>query len=129
MASRHSLLFIGIIAIVIATGVVNAMDADGAVNMAAAVAHAASSAATVSGSATPYANGYAVYRNVRFYGARGDGVTDDTAAIIRALTAARADQGSNVPYGPGVTYSASTKTPAYVFFPIGTYLITNTLPV
>jgi len=28
------------------------------------------------------------YRNVRWYGAHGDGVTDDTAAFMQALTCA-----------------------------------------
>lgn len=54
--------------------------------------------------------------NVRWFGAVGDGVTDDTAAITNALyyAAKRSD---------GTTNAGG------VFFPAGTYLVTNTLPV
>jgi len=58
------------------------------------------------------------------YGAKGDGVTDDTVAIIRAITEGRADKGP----GP-TTYSASTKSPAVVYFPPGTYMVSQTLPL
>lgn len=74
-----------------------------------------------------YAQSYTVQRNVKDYGAKGNGVTDDTAAIILALTEGRGDN-PNAPYG-STTYSSSTKTPAYVFFPGGTYIVTETLPV
>lgn len=67
-----------------------------------------------------------VYRDVRSYGATGNGVTDDTQAIINALTEGRGDTDANY---PSTTYSSSTQKPAYVFFPSGTYLVTQTLPV
>lgn len=35
---------------------------------------------------------------------------------------------ANAPYGQ-TTYSESTQHPAYVYFPSGTYLVTETLPV
>ncbi|KAI0732077.1 exo-beta-1-3-glucanase [Fomitopsis betulina] len=65
----------------------------------------------------PYASSpssYSVYRNVKDYGAAGDGVTDDTAAINSAISS-----GSRCGDGCG----SSTTTPAVVFFPQGTYVI------
>ncbi|KAL0489416.1 glucan 1,3-beta-glucosidase [Acrasis kona] len=70
---------------------------------------------------------YQVERNVRDYGARGDGVTDDSDAIIRALTEERGDNPRAV--FPNANYPATTARAAYVFFPAGTYLVTKTLPV
>jgi hypothetical protein len=68
-----------------------------------------------------------ITRNVKDYGARGDGNTDDSDAIILALTQGRGDN-PNAPYGQ-TTYSSSTKHPAYVYFPAGTYKVTKPLPV
>ncbi|KAK4096079.1 glycoside hydrolase family 55 protein [Parathielavia hyrcaniae] len=63
----------------------------------------------------PFAgSGYEVFRNVKDYGAKGDGVTDDTEAINRAIS-----DGSRC--GPGCT--GSTKTPGLVYFPPGTYMV------
>ncbi|KAF2016131.1 glycoside hydrolase family 55 protein [Aaosphaeria arxii CBS 175.79] len=59
--------------------------------------------------------GYKVWRNVKDYGAKGDGVTDDSDAINRAI----ADQDR---CGPWVCDS-STDSPAVVYFPSGTYVI------
>jgi glucan 1,3-beta-glucosidase len=56
------------------------------------------------------------FRNVKAFGARGDGVTDDTAAILAALTSGRQ---------PIFT----TATPAAVYFPPGTYIVSASLPV
>ncbi len=65
--------------------------------------------------AAPFADpGYKVFRNVRDYGAKGDGVTDDTAAINRAIS-----DGNRC--GPGCT--GSTKTPGLIYFPPGTYMV------
>ncbi|MCJ1329567.1 hypothetical protein MMC10_006247 [Thelotrema lepadinum] len=59
---------------------------------------------------------YAVFRNVRDFGAKGDGTTDDTAAINKAITDGnRCGQGCD----------SSTTTPAMVFFPSGTYLVSK----
>ncbi|KAM7215199.1 glycoside hydrolase [Rhypophila decipiens] len=57
---------------------------------------------------------YKTFRNVKDYGAKGDGKTDDTAAINRAIS-------DNGRCGPGCT--GSTKEPATIFFPSGTYIV------
>ncbi|RDW84364.1 hypothetical protein BP6252_01954 [Coleophoma cylindrospora] len=63
-------------------------------------------------------SGYTVYRNVKDYGAKGDGIADDTAAINAAISAGgRCGQGC----------SSSTTTPAVVYFPAGTYLISSSI--
>jgi glucan 1,3-beta-glucosidase len=62
-------------------------------------------------------SGYTVFRNVKDYGAKGDGVTDDTAAINAAISAGgRCAPGS---------CASSTTTPALVYFPAGTYIIST----
>jgi pectate lyase-like protein len=61
-------------------------------------------------------NGYKVFRNVKDYGAKGDGKIDDTAAIDRAMK----DQGRC-----GENCGASTIKPAIVYFPSGTYLVST----
>ncbi|KAI0199632.1 glycoside hydrolase family 55 protein [Astrocystis sublimbata] len=58
---------------------------------------------------------YKVFRNVRDYGAKGDGTTDDTDAINKAVTD-----------GPGRCIDkcdSRTTHPAIVYFPSGTYLV------
>jgi len=55
-----------------------------------------------------------VFRNVKDFGAVGDGTTDDTAAINNAIT-----QGNRC----GQNCDSSTVTPALVYFPPGTYAI------
>lgn len=67
----------------------------------------------------PNPDNYTVFRNVKDFGARGDGVTDDTAAIQRAVV-----QGNRC--GPSACES-STNTPAIVYFPEGTYLISSSI--
>ncbi|KAJ5138320.1 Pectin lyase fold/virulence factor [Penicillium bovifimosum] len=64
-------------------------------------------------------SGYKVFRNVKDYGAIGDGVTDDTAAINAAISAGGR-------FGPASRQS-STTTPAIVYFPSGTYLISSSI--
>ncbi|KAI9844659.1 MAG: hypothetical protein M1838_002078 [Thelocarpon superellum] len=59
---------------------------------------------------------YQVFRNVKDYGATGDGTTDDTAAINNAISA-----GSRC----GLGCDSSTTTPALVYFPAGTYLVST----
>ncbi|KAM0259874.1 hypothetical protein ACHAQJ_003119 [Trichoderma viride] len=66
----------------------------------------------------PYsgASGYQIYRNVQDFGATGDGVHDDTAAINAAMS-------SGNRCGSGC--DSSTTTPAIVYFPPGTYLVSS----
>lgn len=58
---------------------------------------------------------YQVFRSVKDFGAVGDGVTDDTAAINAAISS-----GSRL---SPASRRTSTVTPAVVYFPAGTYLI------
>ncbi|KAK1975526.1 glucan 1,3-beta-glucosidase [Colletotrichum cereale] len=62
---------------------------------------------------------YKVFRNVKEFGAKGDGVTDDTAAINLAIS-------SGQRCGPG-TCKGETTSPATVYFPPGTYLISGSI--
>jgi glucan 1,3-beta-glucosidase len=59
---------------------------------------------------------YTIFRNVQTYGAKGDGTTDDTDAINSAI----ADQNR---CGQGC--DSSTITPAIIYFPPGTYLVSK----
>jgi glucan 1,3-beta-glucosidase len=60
---------------------------------------------------------YVVFRNVKDYGAKGDGKTDDTAAINKAIS-----DGNRC--APG-SCSSSTTSPALVYFPNGTYIVSS----
>ncbi|GJJ12295.1 hypothetical protein Clacol_006536 [Clathrus columnatus] len=60
---------------------------------------------------------YKVFRNVKDYGAVGDGVTDDTDAINKAIA-----DGNRCGLGQ---CDSSTLTPAVVYFPSGTYLVSS----
>ncbi|KAK3307184.1 pectate lyase superfamily protein-domain-containing protein [Chaetomium strumarium] len=65
----------------------------------------------------PYApSGYPVWRNVRDYGARGDGVTDDTQAIMRAV-----EDGGRC----GLLCGSTSVLGGVVFFPAGTYMVSS----
>lgn len=65
----------------------------------------------------PYAiPNYRVFRSVKDFGAVGDGVNDDTDAINAAIS-------SGNRCGPGC--DGSTTTPALVYFPPGTYLVSR----
>ncbi|KAK3058591.1 hypothetical protein LTR09_000155 [Extremus antarcticus] len=67
----------------------------------------------------PNPSNYTVFRNVKDFGAVGDGVTDDTAAIQLAIS-------SGGRCAPG-SCASSTVTPAVVYFPAGTYLISASI--
>ena len=62
---------------------------------------------------------YQVFRNVKDFGAVGDGVADDTAAINSAIS-------SGGRCAPGACGSTTT-TPAVVYFPPGVYLISASI--
>ncbi|KAK0748997.1 glycoside hydrolase family 55 protein [Schizothecium vesticola] len=69
----------------------------------------------------PNGNNWTVFRNVKDYGAKGDGTTDDTAAIQRAITTGNsASTRETGRFG-------STGQPAVVYFPVGTYLVKATI--
>lgn len=65
----------------------------------------------------PNSRGYQVFRNVKDFGARGDGVTDDTNAINAAISAGNRCAGGGC--------ESSTITPAVIYFPRGTYLVSR----
>jgi glucan 1,3-beta-glucosidase len=61
---------------------------------------------------------FKIFRNVKDFGAKGDGTTDDTAAINAAIsTGNRCGQGCD----------SSTVTPALIYFPPGTYMVSKPL--
>ncbi|KAL2801662.1 pectate lyase superfamily protein-domain-containing protein [Aspergillus granulosus] len=62
-------------------------------------------------------SGYTVLRNIKDFGAKGDGVTDDTDAINEAISSG--DRSGQACY-------SSTTTPAIVYFPVGS---PNSLPI
>ncbi|KAF2671371.1 pectin lyase-like protein [Microthyrium microscopicum] len=62
---------------------------------------------------------YQIWRNVKDFGAKGDGVTDDAPAINAAIR-------SGNRCAPGVCNSTTT-TPALVYFPAGTYIIGSSI--
>ncbi|OAX78460.1 hypothetical protein ACJ72_07232 [Emergomyces africanus] len=59
---------------------------------------------------------YQLYRNVKDFGAKGDGTTDDTEAINKAIST-----GDRC----GLGCDSSTVTPAIVYFPAGTYVVSK----
>ncbi|KAJ7871389.1 exo-beta-1,3-glucanase [Mycena olivaceomarginata] len=67
---------------------------------------------------------YQVFRNVKDFGAKGDGVTDDTAA--ETPDSAAITLGNRCSGGAAVCNS-TTVTPAVVFFPQGTYLVSDSI--
>ncbi|EON68919.1 hypothetical protein W97_08177 [Coniosporium apollinis CBS 100218] len=67
----------------------------------------------------PNPSSYQTFRNVKDFGAKGDGVTDDTAAINLAIS-------SGGRCAPG-TCGSSTVTPAVVYFPAGTYVVSSSI--
>jgi glucan 1,3-beta-glucosidase len=67
-------------------------------------------------------NSWVVFRNVKDYGAKGDGTTDDTAAIQKAI-----DTGDSSGSRATGSKFGMTGQPAVVYFPAGTYSIKSTI--
>ncbi|PCH36899.1 glycoside hydrolase family 55 protein [Wolfiporia cocos MD-104 SS10] len=65
----------------------------------------------------PDPSSYQVFRNVKDFGAVGDGVADDTEAINAAMSMGGRCGGGNC--------ESSTLTPAIVYFPRGTYKVSS----
>ncbi|KAJ7500847.1 exo-beta-1,3-glucanase [Mycena galericulata] len=63
----------------------------------------------------PNSTTYQVFRNIKDFGAKGDGITDDTVAINAAISTGNRCGGGSCP--------SSTTTPAIVFFPRGEYVV------
>ena len=76
------------------------------------------------GTSPTIANGknWTVFRNVRDYGAKGDGTTDDTATIQRAI-----DTGDSSGSRAKGSQFGMTGQPAVVYFPSGTYSVSSTV--
>ncbi|RYP69856.1 hypothetical protein DL771_005867 [Monosporascus sp. 5C6A] len=73
---------------------------------------------------SPFApEGYQFFRNVKDFGAVGDGVTDDTAAINRAMSSF--SQFNQDDSRCGLECGSSSVLNAVVYFPPGTYLVTK----
>ncbi|PKS09514.1 hypothetical protein jhhlp_004131 [Lomentospora prolificans] len=62
---------------------------------------------------------YQVFRNVKDFGAVGDGVTDDTEAINKAISSGQRCAPQEC--------KQSTTSPAVVYFPSGTYLVSGSI--
>ncbi|TVY68952.1 Glucan endo-1,3-beta-glucosidase [Lachnellula suecica] len=70
----------------------------------------------------PNGKNWTVFRNVKDYGAKGDGTTDDSAAIQKAINTGDSSGTRNT----GSVFG-STGQPAVVYFPAGTYLVKSPL--
>ncbi|OQO05758.1 hypothetical protein B0A48_09852 [Cryoendolithus antarcticus] len=76
---------------------------------------------TRQGSTWGNSGSYNIYRNVKDFGARGDGTTDDTNAINEAISSSKGNaRCGNDPY-----CDSSTTTSAIVYFPAGTYRVSS----
>ncbi|KAK8189827.1 pectate lyase superfamily protein-domain-containing protein [Phyllosticta capitalensis] len=101
------------------SGVASAVS--GGVNAAATAAVSSSSSYWVAnierqGQVAYGSSDYQIFRNVKDFGAVGDGSTDDTAAINKAISSGgRCGKGCD----------STTVTPAIIYFPAGTYVVSK----
>jgi glucan 1,3-beta-glucosidase len=68
-------------------------------------------------------NKYQIFRNVKDFGARGDGVTDDTDAINHAISESNGAAIGRCGHDPWC--DSTTVAPAIVYFPKGTYKVST----
>ena len=66
---------------------------------------------------------YKIFRNVKDYGAKGDGSSDDTEAINRAISDAEGAAVQRCGHDPWC--DSTTIAPAIVYFPQGTYVVSK----
>jgi glucan 1,3-beta-glucosidase len=68
-------------------------------------------------------NNYKIFRNVKDFGAKGDGVTDDTEAINNAISESNGAAIGRCGHDPWC--DSTTVAPAIVYFPKGTYKVST----
>ncbi|KAK1148572.1 hypothetical protein N8T08_009579 [Aspergillus melleus] len=122
MASLYKATMLFVAQILLLVSLVNAIPMPQELEATTQVAAAASSNYWVASikrqGVVAFGNGtdYQVFRNVQDFGAKGDGSTDDTAAINQAISSGnRCGKGCD----------SSTVTPALVYFPPGTYVVSK----
>ncbi|RAL05308.1 exo-beta-1,3-glucanase Exg0 [Aspergillus ibericus CBS 121593] len=121
MASLHTSIMLFVAHVFLLLGLANAVPMPGSLDVTSHVVARSSDywvADIKRQGSVPFGNNtsYQIYRNVKDFGATGDGSTDDTNAINEAISSGnRCGQGCD----------SSTTTPALVYFPPGTYVVSK----